>query len=122
MLFPAVYALAVGLLMLLQWTRTLISGQIPDPDEPYSGRGKRELAFHWVAEAISAAALVVSGIALLCNAPWSAWWFPLSLGMLLYTLINSPGYFAERGEWRIVGAFGVLFAGAMAALVTFLSA
>ncbi len=122
MLFPAVYALAVGLLMLLQWTWTLVARRIPEPDEPYSGRGKRELTFHCIAEAISAVALIVSGFSLLCNAAWSAWWFPLSLGMLLYTLINSPGYFAERREWKIVTGFGLLLAGAIGALAAFLSA
>ena len=122
MLFPAVYALAVGLLMLLQWVWTFAAGRIPDPDEPYSGRGKRELTFHFVAEAFSAVALLVSGASILCNAVWSSWLFPMSVGMLLYTLINSPGYFAERREWKIVAGFGLLLAGAIGALATFLTA
>jgi len=120
MTFPAAYALAVGLLMAIQWGRTLVSGGLPPPDEMYSGRGRSELAFHWIAEAITAGSLLVSGTGLLAQAGWSSWLYPLSLGALMYTLINSPGYFAQRGEWRMIVVFGLLFAGAVAALVVFL--
>jgi hypothetical protein len=29
--------------------------------------------------------------------------------MLLYSAINSPGYFAQSGRWPVVGMFAILF-------------
>ena len=37
----------------------------------------------------------------------------VALGMLLYTVIVSPGYFAQRGEWPLVAMFGVLLLSAL---------
>ena len=122
MRFPAIYAVVVGSLIAAQWTRTLFARQLPKHDEAFSVRGALELAFHWFAEAITAALLLASGAGLLCGAEWPTWLFPLSLGMLLYTLINSPGFFAQRRNWRMVGFFGLLLAGTVAALVLFLLA
>jgi hypothetical protein len=28
--------------------------------------------------------------------------------MLIFTVVVSPGYFAQRGEWLLVGTFGLL--------------
>ncbi len=45
---------------------------------------------------------------------------PLGLaasGMLLYTVINSSGYFAELGQWPMVGMFAVLLAVAATSIV-----
>ena len=36
--------------------------------------------------------------------------FLLSMGMLLYTIIVSPGYFAQLGQWVFVLMFAVLIA------------
>ncbi|MBN1859418.1 hypothetical protein JW848_09465 [Candidatus Bipolaricaulota bacterium] len=121
MAFPAVYALTIGLLMAVQWARTLVANAVPDQGEAFSGRGSLEMAFHWAAEAITAALLLASGAGLLCEAEWAAWLLPLSLGMLLYTVINSPGFFAQRREWRMVVVFGLILAGAVAALVAFVT-
>ncbi len=32
----------------------------------------------------------------------------VSLGMLFYTVIVSPGYFAQQGVWALVAMFAVL--------------
>jgi len=34
--------------------------------------------------------------------------------MLLYTLIVSPGYFAQKGQWAFVGMFAVILVLALA--------
>ncbi len=36
--------------------------------------------------------------------------------MLLYTVIVSPGYFAQKREWPMVGMFAVLLALALVSL------
>ena len=30
-------------------------------------------------------------------------------GMVLYSVINSPGYFVQKGQWPMVGMFAILF-------------
>ena len=32
----------------------------------------------------------------------------MALGMLLYTVIVSPGYFAQLGQWAMVAVFALL--------------
>jgi len=38
------------------------------------------------------------------------------MGMLLYAVINSPGYFAEKRQWPMVGMFAVLLILALVSL------
>jgi hypothetical protein len=66
------------------------------------------LAFHLAAEAGAALALLISGAALLGGKPWGRTCSLVALGMLMYTVIVSPGYFAQQGQWPLVGMFAVL--------------
>ncbi|MEA3376149.1 MAG: hypothetical protein U9R72_08150 [Chloroflexota bacterium] len=103
MRFVAWYSIAVGILMLGQWTFFLASGQVPElQTEPF------RIAFHLLAEGVTAIALIVSGISLVRRTSWARQAAFASLGMLTYTVLVSPGYFAELGQWPLVGMFGVL--------------
>jgi hypothetical protein len=117
MIFAAAYAISVGVLMLVQWTLMAAQDRIPDPTEPFSGRGKRELVFHWIAESVTSVSLVVAGIALLLRLNWAPRIYLLAMGMLVYTAINSAGYFAQRREWPMVAVFGALVVFAVAGIV-----
>lgn len=66
------------------------------------------LTFHLVAEAATAFALIVGGIAALRSAAWATTLPLVANGMLIYTVIVSPGYFAQRGQWPLVAMFAVL--------------
>jgi len=103
--FTAWYAIFVGTLMLAQWTFFLATGQVPELQaEPY------RIAFHLLGEAVTAIALIVSGIALLKRTTWARPAAFASLGMLTYTVLVSPGYFAQLGQWTLVAMFAVLLA------------
>ena len=103
MVFPSVFAIAVGVLMIGQWSFFYLSNQIPELEaEPY------RILFHLAGEFATAIALIVGGIGLLTGQAWSSWLYMLAMGMLLSTVIVSPGYFAQRGEWPFVGMFVVL--------------
>jgi phosphotransferase system glucose/maltose/N-acetylglucosamine-specific IIC component len=78
------------------------------------------IGFHIVAEVITAIALVVGGTALLTNKSWGVSLYFISVGMLIYTMINSPGYFAQQGEWIFVVMFAVLIVLALASIATLL--
>ena len=103
MIFSAVYALVVGALMIGQWTFFLATGQVPElRTEPL------RIRFHIAAEFVTAIALLIGGIALLTNQSWGQWFYMAAMGMLLYTVIVSPGYFAQKGQWPFVGIFAVV--------------
>jgi NADH:ubiquinone oxidoreductase subunit 2 (subunit N) len=101
--FTAWYSITVGVLMLAQWGFFLATGQVPELQaEPY------RIAFHLLGEGATAIALIASGIALLRRAYWSRQAAYTSLGMLTYTVLVSPGYFAQLGQWPLVVMFAVL--------------
>jgi len=101
--FVSFYSIIVGALMLAQWGFFLATGQVPElQTEPY------RIAFHLLGEGVTAIALIVSGIALLRRIPWARQAAFVSLGMLSYTILVSPGYFAQLGQWPPVAMFAVL--------------
>jgi hypothetical protein len=101
--FPALYAIAVGLLIFGQWAFFLITRQVPELKTE-----RVRVLFHIAAEFITAALLIVSGIGLYLQLSWAASVYPIAMGMLLYTIIVSSGYFAQKRVWPIVGMFAVL--------------
>jgi hypothetical protein len=75
-----------------------------------------DIWFHVVAELAMAGLLVSAGAALLRQARGAALLSAFALGWLAYSAINSPGYYAETGDWAVVGMFGVIVAAAVGAL------
>ncbi len=103
MKFTGWYSIAVGILMLAQWGFFLAAGQVPEAQtEPI------RLAFHLAAEVATALALIASGAALLRGVKWGRTAAFVALGMLTYTVIVSPGYFAQQGAWPMVVMFAAL--------------
>lgn len=103
MKFSAWFSIVVGVAMLGQWAVFIATGQVPElRTEPI------RIAFHLVGEATTALTLLVAGVSLLRHRPWAAKLGLFGLGMLAYTVIVSPGYFAQRGEWPFVVMFAVL--------------
>lgn len=99
----AVYAIVVGVLMIGEWGMFIATGQVPEfATEPI------RIAFHLLGEFTTAGLLLAGGLGLLTARRWGFHVFMVSMGMLLYTIIVSPGYFAQRGELVFVGMFAVL--------------
>ena len=112
MTFASVYAIVVGLGMIGQWGFLLARKQVPELEsEPL------RIAFHLAGEFATALALVVGGIGLLTEASWGESVYLISMGMLLYTVVVSPGYFAQRRRWAFVGMFAIVFLLAVVSLV-----
>ena len=105
MKFSAIYALCVGVLMLVQWAFFLLTGNVPELETaPWS------IAFHLAAEFLTAIMLIISGVMLLKQHPLGKQIFLLAVGMVIYAMVNSAGYFAQSGDWVFVVMFGVLLA------------
>jgi hypothetical protein len=98
----------VGLLMITQWTLSILMGGVPDLDSaPW------EIAFHLAAEVSTAIVLILGSMAALRSISWSKQVLLLGLGMVLYSEIVSPGYFAQLSQWLFVVMFAILLFGAV---------
>ena len=108
MKFPAWYGIVVGFGMIVQWILSIVAGQVPEfQTEPW------RIALHLAAEFATALILIVSGIATLKTISWGRTILLLGLGMVIYSEIVSPGYFAQLGQWPMVCMFAVILTGAM---------
>ncbi len=102
--FPSIFSICVGIGMIGQWIMFYLRDQIPELDtEPM------RIKFHLAAELITAVVLILGGTALIANTSWGKDILLLALGMLLYTLVVSSGYFAQRRQPAFVGMFAGLF-------------
>jgi hypothetical protein len=97
------YAVTVGTLMILMWLGFIATGQVVEfQTEPI------KIAFHLLAEFLTASLLIAGGFGLYTGRNWGTQIFMVSMGMLLYTVVMSPGYFIQGGTPDFAGFFGVL--------------
>lgn len=97
------FLLVVGVSIAGLWTVLLATGQVPEVDE-----GRADIWFHLVAELATAGVLVAAGVALLREHRAGRMLAGIAVGALLYTTVNSPGYYAESGDVAMVVMFAVL--------------
>jgi hypothetical protein len=97
-----IYSIFLGLSVIAFWCMIFIMGSI-------SG-GKTELFFRLMAEFLMAIICVVSGILLLKNSQKAYKLNIAGLAMLVYSSINSVGYFANRSLITLVLMFLLLLA------------
>jgi len=103
MKIAAIYAILIGVGMIAQWMMSYVNKQIPElKTEPI------RIWFHIAAEMVTAICLLVSGIGLFTSASWSIYLFLIAMGMLFYTAIVSPGYFAQQGKWGWLVMFSAI--------------
>ena len=103
MKFAAIFAILIGIGMTAQWAMSYLTGQIPElKTEPW------RIAFHLAGEMLTAVCLIVGGAGLLSGQGWAPAVYLVATGMLLYTVIVSPGYFAQKGQFIWLVIFGML--------------
>lgn len=117
MKFAAWYGIGVGVLMIAQWTFSILAGGVPELESaPW------EIGFHLATEMSTALGLIAGGIAALRSTIWSRQVLLLGLGMVIYSEIVSPGYFTQLNQWGFVAMFAVLLFGAVLAATQLLKA
>ncbi len=110
----AVYSIIVGLGMLGMWAMFYCTGSIPElVTEP------ARIVMHIIAEVITALALLIAGWGLLTDRTWGVKVYFLATGALVYTMLQSPGYFLHTGETALVAMFAILLSLALLLLVGF---
>jgi hypothetical protein len=103
MLLASVYAIIVGVSMIGLWLMLFLTKKIPElASEPY------RIGFHLAGEILTALLLILGGIGLWAGYTWGNWVYLVSLGMLFYTSIVSPGYYAQQRQWGMVVMFAVV--------------
>lgn len=113
MTFASMFAILVGVLMIGPWLFFYFTNQIPElVTEPY------RIIYHLAGEIITALSLTVAGAGLLVGQNWASWFYFLATGMIIYTIIVSPGYFAQKGQWAPVAMFAVLHILATVSVIT----
>lgn len=107
MKFSSWYGIIVGGSIILQWIFFLVTGAVPElQTTPWA------FGFHISAELLLALALITGGITTLRSNSSGNKILLVALGMAIYSEINSPGYFAQLGQWAFVVMFAVLLIGA----------
>ena len=112
MKFTGWFGIIVGFLMIGMWSFFLATGQVPEiQTEPF------RITFHLAAEFTTAIALIIGGTGVLRNLPRATIIYFTAAGMLLYSLIVSPGYYAQQGQWPFVAMFAILLIVALVSIV-----
>ena len=112
MKFSAWYGILVGLLMIGQRTVSIASGGVPEFET-----APVAIAFHLAAELSTALLLIAGGIGALQSRVWGKRTLLVGLGMVIYSEVVSPGYFAQRGQWAFVLILMTLLGGALVSAV-----
>ncbi len=99
----SVYSIVVGIMMGAMWTVFAATGQISELET-----SPKEIAFHLAGEFITSFALIAGGLGLALGRTWGYSLEVVALGMLAYTVVVSPGYYAQTGDYVFVGMFAVL--------------
>ena len=95
-----IYQILIGSGMIGIWIFLYISSQIPELEtEPI------RIIMHIIAEVITGILLLISGFYVLIRGHKQEVLYNISLGALIYTLIASTGYYAQKAAWSIVVVF-----------------
>jgi hypothetical protein len=100
----SVYSITMGALIVVFWSVLWANGAI-------SGMYLKpwEVAMHLSAELTTAGLLLVSGFGLWFGARWALRVNVFASGMLVYSLIQTPGYFLQRNAMIFVLMLAVSF-------------
>ena len=103
LIISGIYAIVIGIAIIALWTMLLRTKQVPELEtEPVA------IKFHITAEMVMGILSLASGIFLLVGFSWAPYFFILAMGLIIYAVINSSGYYGQRKQWLFVIMFGVI--------------
>ena len=93
LIISGIYAIIMGIGILGLWLMLYLTNQIPElKTEPIA------IAFHVTAETLMGALSLLSGIFLLIGFSWGSYFFILAMGLVIYAVINSAGYYGQKKQ------------------------
>ena len=98
----ALFSIFIGISMMSVWILFYVTGSIPELET-----APAQIAAHLAAEFVTAVLLIVGGLAMIKDKSWGLNLYLFSMGMLVYTLIQSPGYYLQLGDMAMTGMFAV---------------
>jgi hypothetical protein len=98
----SIYSIIVGIAMICTWLIFIATNQVPEIKS-----APIKITYHLIAEFITAILLLIGGYGLLTKRVWGFHLYLISMGLLLYTVIVSAGYYANLGDIIMVGMFSV---------------
>ncbi len=124
MLFSIVpwFMMLMGLGITVVWTRDILAGKEVDLSQGFfKARDKQSRALmwpHWTAEYLTAALLFLGSLGLLFEQHWGFALSAISLGMLLYSSLNSLAWaLAKRERFPYAGPMLIGLVGAVTSAV-----
>lgn len=107
-----VYTIVIGVMMIGMWVVLLATGQVAEvKTEPIY------LIYHLTAEFLTGISLIIGGVALLKGKEWGRKIYYLSMGLLLYAILNAGGFYAQIGDVAMIIMFSMLLITAMIILI-----
>lgn len=89
--------------MVMMWVMFYVTNQIPELETaPFA------IAMHLIAELITALLLILAGLLLFKNHPKAIVVYACAYGALLYSVVNSSGYFMQPLDMAMVIMFAVI--------------
>ena len=103
LIISGIYAIIIGIGIITLWVMLLRTYQVPELNsEPIA------IKFHITAEMTMGIVSLISGIFLLIGFSWALYFFILAMGLIIYAVINSAGYYGQRKKWSFVIMFGII--------------
>ena len=97
-----IFSILMGLTMIGWWGLLLATDQMPElSTTPLTA------SLHLAAEFLTALSLLTGGIGTLRGSWWAHSVSTLSLGMLLYAVVQASGYSADHGQTGLVIVFAI---------------
>ena len=98
----SLYSIVIGIAMICMWSVFLVTNQVPELKT-----APLKISYHLLAEFLTAILLLIGGFGLFTKKVWGFHLYLISLGMLLYTVIVSAGYYLNLGDMIMVSMFTV---------------
>lgn len=112
LLISGIYAIVIGIGIIGLWTMLLLTNQVPElRTEPIA------IKFHITAELIMGILSLFSGIFLLIGFLWAPLIFILAMGLVIYAVINSAGYYGQKKQWSFVIMFGIILIASLSLVI-----
>ncbi len=98
----SIYSIIAGISMIVMWVVFIVTNQVPEINT-----APIKISYHLIAEFLTAILLLIGGFGLLTKRKWGFHLYLISMGMLLYAVIASAGYYANLGDMIMAGMFSL---------------